>query len=140
LQSNFHRYEAAKLLYQGSLILWRDIQRVESVMGIVWALIGLAEIASIEHQQEHSGWLFGAADHLTPSSGFYRDALDQRAARTREHLDPTATPTFAAAWTKGRTATLEQAIDEALPSGATRKEARDGAPGEEGLEMLGPID
>src|SRR5262249_22984622 len=106
-------YETAKILYQGSLSLWQDIQRMENGMGIIRGLVGLAEIAAIQGQGERSGWLFGAADHLTPSSGFYRDALNERVAQTHEHLDAAATATFEAAWAEGQTATLEQAIQKA---------------------------
>ena len=61
-----------------------------------------------------SGWLFGAADHLTPSSGFYRDDLNERVAQVHEHLDATATATFETGWAEGQTATLEQAIQKAV--------------------------
>src|SRR5262249_10296864 len=84
LQYTYHLYEAAKVLYQGSLVLWREIQGLESGFSIVRGLVGLAEIAAIQGQEERSGWLFGAADHLTPSSGFYRDALNERVAQTRK--------------------------------------------------------
>jgi len=114
LQSNYHRYETAKLLYQGSLSLWREIQRVEGGMGIIRGLMGLAEIAAIQGEGERSGWLFGAADHLTPSSGFHRDTLNERLAQTREQLDATTKPAFDAARAEGQRATLEQAIERAL--------------------------
>ena len=114
MQYNYHRYEAAKALYQGSLVLWREIQGVESGFSIVRGLMGLAEIAAIQGRGERSGWLFGAADHLTPSSSFYRDALNERVAQTRKQLDAATTATFEAAWAEGQAATLEQAIDKAL--------------------------
>jgi hypothetical protein len=114
LQRNYHRYETAKLLYQGSLSLWREIQRLESGMFIIRELIGLAEIAAIQGEGERSGWLFGAADHLTLSSGFHRDALNERLARTREPLDAATKAAFDAAWEEGQRATLEQAIERAL--------------------------
>src|SRR5262252_7528257 len=114
MQYNYHRYEAAKALYQGSLVLWREIQGVESGFSIVRGLMGLAEIAAIQGRGERSGWLFGAADHLTPSSGSYRDALNERVAQTRKQLDAATTATFEAAWAEGQAATLEQAIDKAL--------------------------
>ena len=119
LQYNYRRYEAAKLLYQGSLVLWREIQRLESGFGIVRGLMGLAEIAAIQGQVERSGWLFGAADHLTPSSGFYRDALNERAAQTQKQVDAASMATFEAAWAEGKAATLEQAIDMALQQTTT---------------------
>ena len=114
LQFNYHRYEAAKLLYQGSLSFWQDIQHVENGMGIIRGLVGLAEIAAIQGQTERSGWLFGAVDHLTPSEGFNRDALSERVAWTREHLDAARAAIFEAGRAEGLTATLEQAIQKAL--------------------------
>jgi len=114
MQYNYHRYEAAKALYQGSLVLWREIQGVESGFSIVRGLMGLAEIAAIQGQGERSGWLFGAADHLTPASGSYRDALNERVAQTCKRLDAATRVTFEAAWAEGQAATLEQAIDKAL--------------------------
>ena len=114
LQQNYKQYEKAKIAYQGSLSLWQDIQRIENGMGIVRGLLGLAEIAANQGQGERSGWLFGAADQLTPSSGLHRDALKEKAARIREHLDAAATATFEAAWTQGQRATLEEAIQKAV--------------------------
>jgi len=115
LQFNYQRYEAAKLLYQGGLSFWQDIQHVDNGMGIIRGLVGLAEIAAIQGQTERSGWLFGAVDHLAPSSGFYRDTLNERVARTLEHLDAATAAIFEAGLSEGQTATLEQAIQKALP-------------------------
>ena len=115
LQFNYQRYEAAKLLYQGGLSFWQDIQHVDNGMGIIRGLVGLAEIAAIQGQTERSGWLFGAVDHLAPSSGFYRDTLNERVARTLEHLDAATAAIFEAGRAEGQTATLEQAIQKALP-------------------------
>jgi predicted ATPase len=113
-QNNYRRYEAAKLLYQGSLLLWREIQRFESGFGIVLSLVGMAEIAAIQGKIERCGWLFGAADRLTPSSGSYRDTLNEHLVVIRRKLDTANAATFEAAWAEGQAATLEQAIDEAL--------------------------
>jgi predicted ATPase len=114
IQRNYQRYDAAKIVYQGGLSLWKDLQRVDHGMGIVKGFIGLAEIAAIQGQVARSGWLYGAADRLIPSSGFYRDNLSERAARTRDGWDAAITARFDAAWIEGRTATLEQAIQVAL--------------------------
>lgn len=114
LQNNYKQYETAKVLYRGSLSFWQDIQRLQSGVGIVSGLAGLAEIAAIQGQGDRAGWLFGAADHLAPPSGFYRDALNERAAQLQAHLDATTTAAFKAAWAGGQTATLEQAIQTAL--------------------------
>ncbi len=114
LQHNYKLYGDAKMLYQGVLSLWQDMQRVENGLGILRGLIGLAEIAAIQGQAARSGWLFGAADHLTPSSGFYRDALNEQVAQVRGQLDAATTAPFEATWAQGQTATLEQAIQQAL--------------------------
>ncbi len=45
----------AKMLYQGVLRLWQDMQRVENGLGIIWGLVGLAEIAAIQGQGARSG-------------------------------------------------------------------------------------
>jgi predicted ATPase len=117
-QYNYRRYHAAKLMYQGSLMLWQELQRLEGGVSIVRALMGLAEIAASQHDVRRAGWLLGAADHLTPSSGMYRDDWRERVAHTRETLDAAATALFDAAWREGQTATLEQTIDGALQLGA----------------------
>jgi tetratricopeptide (TPR) repeat protein len=114
VQYNYQRYEAAKILYQASLVHWREIQRLESGFSIVRGLMGLAELAAIQGHGQRSGWLFGAADHLTPSSGSYREALNERVARSHKQLDAATAATFKAGWTEGLAATLEQAIDRAL--------------------------
>lgn len=124
LQYNYHCYVEAKLLYQGSLLLWREIQRIEGGFSIVRGLMGLAEIAAIQRDVERAGWLFGAADRLTPSEGSYRDTLNARTARTRQQLDGPTTAAFDAAWTAGRTSTLEQAIDRALREDAAMNDYR----------------
>jgi hypothetical protein len=114
MQYNYHCYEEAKLLYQGSLLLWREIQRIEGGFSIVRGLMGLAEIAATQGDAERAGWLFGAADHLTPSLGSYRDTLNERDARTRQQLDGPTRAAFDAARTAGRMSAVEQAIDRAL--------------------------
>jgi hypothetical protein len=117
-QYNYRRYHAAKLMYQASLMLWRELQRPESGVSIVRALMGLAELAAVQDNVGRAGWLLGAADHLTPSSGVYRDDWRERVARTRETLDAAATAIFDAARREAQTATLEQAIEVALQPGA----------------------
>ena len=113
-QFNYHLYDSAKVLYQGSLVLWRDLQHLESGFSIVKGLIGIAEIAGIQHEVERAGWLFGAADRLAAPSGIYRNVFNDRATRARETLDPTAVAEFDAAWRDGHTATVEQSIEVAL--------------------------
>src|SRR5262249_54030292 len=106
------------LLYQGSLMLWHELERLESGVSIVRALMGLAEIAAGQHDVRRAGRLLGAADRLTPPSGVYHDDWCERVARTRETLDAAATALFDAAWREGQTTTLEQAIEDALQPGA----------------------
>jgi hypothetical protein len=113
-QHNYELYETAKMLYQGSLSLWRDLQRVENGAGVIRGLVGLAEIAAIQGEAERSGWLLGAADRLAPVSGSYRDALNSQVARVRGRLDAATTALFEAAWAEGQTAPLERAIQRAL--------------------------
>jgi tetratricopeptide (TPR) repeat protein len=114
LQRNYKLYDLAKVLHQCGLGLWQDLQRVGDGMGIIRGLVGLAEIAAIQGEVVRAGWLFGAADHLAPSEGFYRDTLNDQVAQVREHLDAATTATFEAAWTEGQTVSLEQAIQTAL--------------------------
>jgi hypothetical protein len=123
VQNNYRLYEAAKLSYQGSLLLWREIQRLESGFGIVRGLMGLAEIAAIQGDGRRCGWLLGAADRLTPSSGSHREALDERVAQAYRRLDPATAAMFKTGWPEGRAATLEQAIDEALQESAAPNDA-----------------
>src|SRR5262245_4690911 len=111
---NYKQYGTAKLLLQGSLSLWQDIKRLENGMGIIKGLICLAEIAAVQGQAERSGWILGAADHLTLPSGVYRDDLNERVAQIRKNLDAALVSTFEAAWVEGQNATLEQAIQKAL--------------------------
>jgi hypothetical protein len=112
-QHNYELYETAKMLYQGSLSLWRDLRRVENGEGILRGLVGLGEIAAIQGEAERSGWLLGAADHLAPAAGSYRDALNGQVAQVRGRLDAATSTPFEAAWAEGETATLEQAIQQA---------------------------
>jgi predicted ATPase len=123
LHYNYRRYHGAKLLYQGSLMHWHELQRLESGVSIVRALMGLGEIAAVQHDVRRAGWLLGAADHLTPSSGVYRDDWRGRVARTRETLDAAETAVFDAAWREGQRATLEQTIEDALQPGAPNAQA-----------------
>jgi hypothetical protein len=114
VQYNYHLLAAAKVLYQGSLLLWRDMQRLESGFSVVRSLVGIAEILAVQHDVQHAGWLLGAADRLAAPSGIYRAAFDQRVARARETLAPAMITGFDAAWRDGQTATPEQTIEVAL--------------------------
>lgn len=55
----------------------------------------------------------GAAGHISPASGFFRETFNERASQAREHLDPTRVGVFDAAWTEGEATTLEQAVGTA---------------------------
>jgi hypothetical protein len=106
------------MLYHGGLHLWQDLQRVEHGLGVLRGLAGLAEIAALQGQAARSGWLFGVADHLAPASGSYREALDVQVAQVRGRLDAASTATFEAAWVQGQSATLEQAVQQAVQEGS----------------------
>jgi tetratricopeptide (TPR) repeat protein len=112
-QHNYREYEWAEILYQSGLTAWRDIQRLDDGAGIIRALVGLAEIAALHGHVERAAWLFGAADRLSPPSGFFRETLNERARRARERLDPTKLGVFETAWTEGEAATLEKAVQTA---------------------------
>ena len=113
VQHNYHEDEWAELLYQGGLTVWRDIQRFDDGAGIITALVGLGEIAAVRGREERAGWLFGAADHLSPPVGFFHEALSERAGRARQRLDSTRLRVFEAAWTEGHVAPLDEAVQRA---------------------------
>ena len=112
-----HQYgdkQQAKMLYKQGLRLWRDVQAVDSGMGLVRGLAGLAEVAAAQGQAERAGRLFGAAGRLLPAAGAYqedRDDLHRRMAEARSNVDTTA---FTSGWTAGQAMTDEQTVTEAL--------------------------
>jgi predicted ATPase len=114
LQHNYGLQSAAKVLYQASLSLWHDVQRIEFGFSVVRALAGIAEIAATQRDAQHAGWLLGAADRLTPPTGTYREEFGQHVARTLGALVPGEIAEFDAAWREGQTATLEQTSEVAL--------------------------
>jgi predicted ATPase len=114
LQYNYGLNAAAKALYQGSLLLWRDTQRLEGGCSVVAALAGVAEIAALQRDAQQAGWLLGAADRAAAPSGAYRTVFDQRVARVRGTLTPAMLAVFDAAWRDGYTATVAQASEVAL--------------------------
>jgi predicted ATPase len=116
LHHTYRFHAGATMLYVGVLHLWQDLQDAGKNLAVIRALSGLAEIAATEGDLIQSGWLFGAVDHLAPTSGFYRDTLNQQIAYVREHIDDANGASFATAWTEGTTATLEQAVECALQS------------------------
>jgi predicted ATPase len=114
LQYNYGLNAPAKVLYQGSLLLWRDIQRLDYGCSVVAALAGIAEIAALQRDAHQAGWLLGAADRMAAPSGGYRSVFDQRVARVRDTLTPAMLAVFDAAWRDGHAATVEQASEVAL--------------------------
>ncbi len=109
-----HHYGDAhqgKMHYKHGLKLWQDMQRVDTGLGIVRGLAGLAEVAAAHGQAERAGRLFGAAARLLVASNSEREELNRRSAAARARLD--AAP-FAAGWAAGQVMTAEQAITEVL--------------------------
>jgi predicted ATPase len=127
LHYNYHLYDSAKVLYQGSLVLWRDIQRLEGGFSIVQGLVGIAEIAEIQRDVPRAGWLFGAADRLASPSGVYREAFNHRAAQARQTLPPAMIDAFDAAWRDGQNATVERTIEVAMQPMSTAGGRRQGS-------------
>ncbi|MGZ6392251.1 MAG: ATP-binding protein, partial [Ktedonobacterales bacterium] len=103
--------QQAKSLYKQGLQLWQDMQQVDGGIGIVRALVGLAEVAAAQGQAERAGRLFGNADHLLTSTGRSQDDMNSRVAEARAHLDATA---FTTGWTAGQAMTEEQAVAAVL--------------------------
>ena len=87
-------------------------------------LEGLAVVAGMEGYAEHSARLLGAAERLLEEAGasvynYYkpdRSLYDRTAANVRSRLGEEG---FKEAWAKGRTVTLEQAVEYALGRNAT---------------------
>lgn len=109
-------YERAAASYTEGLILCREV-RMPGV--ITECLEGLARVASAQAEYEQAARLFGAAEASFEVLGgqlpfwFDQSDHDRRAASTRAGLGKAA---FGAAWSEGRTMTLEQALEYALHS------------------------
>ncbi len=111
LRMGDHKQAAA--FCRESLTLSREI-------GGIWqveqGLMGIAGAAALRRQYEQAARLFAAAEALRTFLGRHRSIADQadfdkRVASTRAGLEDTA---FAAAWTRGTTMTLEEAVEAAL--------------------------
>ncbi len=81
-------------------------------MGIAYSLEACAGLAVKESKPERAAVLWGTAEALREEIGLplppnERDQYDRDVAEVRQTLDET---TFSAAWTQGRSLTLEQAI------------------------------
>jgi predicted ATPase len=110
----FHQYgeeHMAQASYREGLSLWQEMHQGEQRLGIVKALVGLAEMAAAQGQAERAGRLFGAAARLLPATSSSREEVHRRSAAARAHLDAA---TFEAGWAAGQAMTEEQAITEAL--------------------------
>ena len=112
---SFHHgdHERAAALYRDSLVLRRDIG---DKAGLADCLEGLAGVACARGRYNQAARILGAADALREATGYQLSAVeqsdhDERMASTRAALGEKS---FDAAWTKGRTMTLEHAIECAL--------------------------
>jgi predicted ATPase/DNA-binding SARP family transcriptional activator len=108
-------YKQAAAFFHESLLLF---QKHEWKRGIFCSLEGLAGVARGKGRMERAARLFGAAEALHTAIGTRLDYADQiqhdrNVIAVRAQLDET---TFNAAWTAGRSMTLEEAIDYALES------------------------
>ncbi|HEU5098749.1 MAG TPA: tetratricopeptide repeat protein [Roseiflexaceae bacterium] len=110
-------YTRAEALLHESLGLFRDLGHQRD---IVLCLARLADIAFAQAQPMRAAKLYSAVEQLrantdTPLSPSDRANLDRHVAMLRARLDPA---TFAATWEEGRAFTIEQAIVEAVATGA----------------------
>jgi hypothetical protein len=106
-------YRRAASVWKESLSLHRELGHGPRAVD---CLEGLAGLAGLTGQQERSARLFAAADALREVFGPSRSRTipldsDRLQTITRVKLGEVA---FTAAWTAGRTLSLEQAIAEAL--------------------------
>ena len=109
-----HQYgdaQQGKRFYKQGLKLWQDMQAVDSGLGIVRGLAGLAEVAVAEGQAERAGHLFGAVAGLLPTSSSEWGELNRRSTAAGATRDATR---FEAGKAAGAAITTEQAITEAL--------------------------
>jgi len=108
-------YDAATALFTEALSIGRPLM---SKVGIAVHLAGLGGVAAAKGEYERGARLLAAAENLLNLLGASlepsdRDEYDRSIAATRSGLGATA---FAAACAKGKTMTLDQAIDYALGS------------------------
>jgi predicted ATPase/DNA-binding SARP family transcriptional activator len=108
------------VLYQGDVVLaytlFLDVQRqfheIGSKIGVVYALEGIASLATMQHAPERAVRLFAWADHMRAAIGDLRSPTEQRdverdMATLQAQLDAAG---FAAAWAAGAAMDLEEAI------------------------------
>jgi non-specific serine/threonine protein kinase len=119
-------HKQAAAFGRDGLTLSREIENTWLIEG---CLTSIAGAASLEGRYEQAARLFAAAEALRSSLGRRRSPADQadydkRLASTRAGLGNTQ---FAAAWTQGKTMTLEEAVklaltpSESFPAGAPLK-------------------
>jgi predicted ATPase/transcriptional regulator with XRE-family HTH domain len=109
-------YAAARALYKESLAIGRVVSDNRHIAS---CLEGLAGLCVAQGEPVGAVRLWGAAEALreamgTPIPPVYRANYDRSIANTRTQLGEQA---FAAAWTEGRTMTLEQVLNAGKPSG-----------------------
>lgn len=102
-------YERATMLFDECLTLELA---VDYTWGIPYVIAGLAELACAREEVERAATLLAAAEANLEATGARMDPIDREdfdrnVAAARERLDVTA---FEAAWERGRSMTLEQAI------------------------------
>lgn len=102
-------YTTARILYEESLALCRE---VGYILGIALALEGLAAVVAAQGELAWAAHLWGAAEALrearnTPLPPIYRADYERSVAAVRANFDE---QTFAAAWSEGRSMSLEQAL------------------------------
>jgi predicted ATPase len=107
----------AQAYFRESLAL---LQHVGDHHGLAWGLAALASLAAATGQFDRAARLFGAATphldvdasplHPPERTGYHRAIATARTALGEE--------AYAAAWSEGRAMTLEQAVADALHSGA----------------------
>jgi predicted ATPase len=107
-------FAQAHALYRESLLVRREL---EHKYGVVDSLVGLACLGIATYAaQERIALLLGAAEGIAQTVGIrLEDALRHHGpAYTEQIAGQRRDPAFAAAWSTGRAASLEQAIAEAL--------------------------
>ncbi|HET7378371.1 MAG TPA: hypothetical protein VFK30_16790, partial [Anaerolineae bacterium] len=106
-------YDAAEQLYRQTIVEWQKLGHRAAVSN---QLECLAFIANARQQSERAATLLGAAEILRetikiPMSSVEEVEYNQQVAQLRTRLDPQV---LAAAWSKGRTLKLDQAIEFSL--------------------------
>jgi hypothetical protein len=109
-------YERASRLYEESL---KQGRRLGQDIAILICLEGLARVAVAQGKMERAAWLIGAAAALREDRGWplppvKRAEHERTVATAHEALGEEA---FEAAWVRGHTLPLEEAITDTLGNG-----------------------